>query len=54
MSNGATGPPTPAHLGRSTLNALHGESHYTDQLVGVRPRLLNTRVKTHHVMHYYG
>jgi hypothetical protein len=54
MSHGATGPPAPAHLGRSTPNALHGESHHADQLVGVPPRPLNTRVKTHHVMHYCG
>ena len=54
MSRGALWPLTPAHLGRSTPNALHGESHHTDQPVGAAACPLNTRVKTRHVMHFCG
>jgi hypothetical protein len=36
---------TPAHLGRSTPNALHSEWHHTDQPVGTAACSLNTRVK---------
>ena len=54
MSRGAMWPPTPALLGRLIPNALHSESHHTDQPVGVAARPLNTRVKTRHVMHYCG
>jgi hypothetical protein len=46
---------TPAHLGRSTLNALYSEWHHTDpagRIAAAYP--LNTRVKTRHVMHYCG
>ena len=35
MTRRALWPPTPAHLGRSTPNALHSESHHTDQAIGL-------------------